>query len=186
MEKGIKVHDYTHADINSLVAEWKAPSMKEAIAKMAQYCKEHHINPFEKKPLSVGEEIAKLKDTVIGYHKTAEKKQQDKLQQVMAHDRIILEQNEVIIKKSIDRDSLQNLDNRIKKVLDKNVETQNYLIEKVNEAISISKYRKEITHIIEVGIDEILKSPRKMTGGISEEAVKNGHISILSNINRIK
>jgi aminoglycoside phosphotransferase family enzyme len=185
MEKGIKVHDYTHADITTLVAEWKAPSMKEAISKMAQYCKEHHINPFEKKPLSVGEEIAKLKDTVIGYHKTAEKKQQDKFQKIIAYDRTILEQNEVIIKKSIDKDSLQNMDNRLRKVIDQNGKTQDYLIEKINEAIAISKYRTSITNIIEAGIDEILKSPRKMTGGINEEAVKKAHTSMLNKINRI-
>ena len=78
--------------LSTLCEAWHAPSQIAAFSAMIQFFLDRHINPLEEKAMSVSEQLAKLKDTVISFYRTAEKKQAEQLVRQLAELRVIAEQ----------------------------------------------------------------------------------------------
>lgn len=91
-DTSLRVAGEAAKSLSLLCESWHAPSQKAAFSAMVQFFLDRHINPLEEKPTSVNEQLAKLKDTVISFYRTSEKKQSEQIVRQLAELRVIAEQ----------------------------------------------------------------------------------------------
>jgi hypothetical protein len=194
MDKSMKLDVQSHSDLNELMDTWKSKNMKDTMGKMIEYFKENHINPFDKKPLGMPEqmarlkqEVTKVKDTVIGWHTKAEAKQKQDILKILAHDREILLSNQAALEKTIAKDDLKKMDDRVRKVVEQNDANQAHLANQIDKALeraaSADKYRKQTATIIETAFSELLKT--RTLGVISKEDIEKTKNAALNSLIRL-
>ena len=171
--------------LSHLCEAWHAPSQKAAFSAMVQFFEDRHINPLEEKPMSVNEQLAKLKDTVISFYRTSEKKQSEQIVRQLAELRVIADQQAILrsdfaalAEKSLKNDNV--IYEQIKKSQD---ELVNLITDRVGKGNQLDRMKTKLREGAIQLFDEINGS-RNAMGTLSREKLKELEISFLRKIDQ--
>lgn len=178
--------------LSQLCEAWHAPSQKAAFSAMVQFFEDRHINPLEEKPMSVNEQLAKLKDTVISFYRTSEKKQSEQIVRQLAELRVIADQAydisqqailrsdfTVLAEKSLKNDSV--IYEQIKKSQD---ELVNLITDRVGRENQLDRMKTKLREgAIQLFYE--MNGSRNAMGALSREKLKEFEISFLRMIDQL-